>query len=206
VDMKIDAKRIRSERERRAWSQAHLAEVAGLSLRTVQRIERSGAASFETAKALAAVFEMDVAALMPPVLPAMRRRPAWIAIAASVVVGVCGLFIAQAVRADQVMLDVNLSLNEKSLSQMQRLIIADGKDAEIRLEGQMRLVITPAITKEGSVMLSLRLDEPSKAEWVRVAEPKLLANDGDQANVSITSPSGNVFRIGIRPHKVAKAT
>ena len=54
MDMQIEPSRIRSERERRAWSQEHLAESSGLSLRTVQRVEKSGAASFETARALAA--------------------------------------------------------------------------------------------------------------------------------------------------------
>jgi transcriptional regulator with XRE-family HTH domain len=199
--MHIDANRIRSERERRAWSQEHLAEVAALSLRTVQRIESSGAASFETAKALASVFELDVAMLASQPPRAVRRRPAWIATAASVVAGACGLFIAQAVRADQVMLDVELKLNDQPVSQS-RLIAAEGKEAEIRLKGQMRLFIAPAIAKDGSVLLSLRVDEFSKANWVRVAEPKLMAYDNDEAAVSFTAPSGTVFRIEIRPHRI----
>jgi len=199
--MQIDSNRIRTEREKRAWSQEHLAEVSGVSLRTVQRIESSGAASFETAKALAAVFEVDVSMLAVPAR-SVRRRPAWIAVAASVVAGLCGLFIAQQVRADQVMLDVDLALNEKALSRTQRLIVAAGKDAEIRLEGQMRVVISPTIAKDGSVLLSLRVDEFSTSAWVRVAEPKLQAYDNDTATVSVTSPAGNVFKIGIVPHKI----
>jgi len=205
MDMQIDANRIRTERERRAWSQEHLAEVAGLSLRTVQRIESSGAASFETTRALAAVFEIDVATLRvaaPTPTRDLRPRPAWIAIAASLIAGLCGLFIAQQVRADQLMLDVDLSLNQKALSQTQRLIVAEGKDAEIRLEGQVRLVVTPVIAKDGSVLLSLRVDEFAKSDWVRVAEPRLQVFDDDAAAVSVTSPGGNVFRIGIRPHKI----
>src|SRR5215468_4968867 len=63
MDMRIDAKKIRAERERRAWSQEHLATVSGLGLRTIQRIEKTGAASFESARALAAVFEVSVADL-----------------------------------------------------------------------------------------------------------------------------------------------
>ena len=55
--MQLDSTRIRMERERRAWSQEHLAEVAGLSLRTIQRVETAGSALFETAKSLAAVLE-----------------------------------------------------------------------------------------------------------------------------------------------------
>ena len=39
MDMKLNAERIRTLREQRAWSQEHLATVAGLSTRTLQRIE-----------------------------------------------------------------------------------------------------------------------------------------------------------------------
>ena len=53
MEMKVDAKRIRDERTARAWSQEHLANVAGLSLRTIQRIESTGSASFESVTALA---------------------------------------------------------------------------------------------------------------------------------------------------------
>ncbi len=42
MDMKINKEILRREREQRAWTQSHLAEVADLSMRTVQRIERTG--------------------------------------------------------------------------------------------------------------------------------------------------------------------
>jgi transcriptional regulator with XRE-family HTH domain len=58
--MKVDAQRIRHERERRAWTQAQLAGAAGLGLRTVQRIEREGSASFESAQAIAAALELSI--------------------------------------------------------------------------------------------------------------------------------------------------
>ena len=61
--MKIDAQRIRLERERRAWTQAQLAGATGLGLRTVQRIEREGSASFESAQAIAAALELSIAEL-----------------------------------------------------------------------------------------------------------------------------------------------
>ncbi len=63
MEMKVNSNRIRSERENRGWSQEHLGNVAGLSLRTIQRIESTGSASFESATALAAVLAMDVADL-----------------------------------------------------------------------------------------------------------------------------------------------
>ena len=60
MEMKVDIQRIKTERARRAWSQEHLAEAAGLGLRTVHRIEKSGRASLESVKALAAVFELMI--------------------------------------------------------------------------------------------------------------------------------------------------
>jgi transcriptional regulator with XRE-family HTH domain len=63
MEMKVNANLIRSERENRGWSQEHLGNVAGLSLRTVQRIEKTGSASFESVTALAAVLTLDVADL-----------------------------------------------------------------------------------------------------------------------------------------------
>jgi len=42
MDMKINKEILRRERELRAWTQSHLAEVADLSMRTLQGIERPG--------------------------------------------------------------------------------------------------------------------------------------------------------------------
>lgn len=72
--MKIDSSLIRSERESRGWSQEHLASVAGLSLRTIQRIENTGAASLDSAAALASVLELDVAALRAGNPAPLQRR------------------------------------------------------------------------------------------------------------------------------------
>ena len=56
---------IQKIRLQRGWSQEQLAEISGLSVRTVQRIERGQSASLESMKALAAVFEVDLNELMP---------------------------------------------------------------------------------------------------------------------------------------------
>lgn len=57
---------IQKLRLQRGWSQEQLAEVSGLSARTIQRIERGQTASLESMKALAAVFEVDLAQLSEP--------------------------------------------------------------------------------------------------------------------------------------------
>ncbi len=56
---------IRKLRLQRGWSQEQLAELSGLSARTVQRIERGQKPSLESLKSLAAVFETTVENLQP---------------------------------------------------------------------------------------------------------------------------------------------
>lgn len=58
-----DSAKIKRWREERQWSQEHLAGLAGIGTRTVQRIENGEAASYESVMALAAAFNVDVVAL-----------------------------------------------------------------------------------------------------------------------------------------------
>jgi uncharacterized glyoxalase superfamily protein PhnB/DNA-binding XRE family transcriptional regulator len=60
--------RIRALRERKAWTQEHLAGVAGISPRTVQRAEE-GAMSGETRSALAGALDVPVESLAPSTKP-----------------------------------------------------------------------------------------------------------------------------------------
>ncbi|GGW95737.1 helix-turn-helix domain-containing protein [Alteromonas halophila] len=62
--VKINAEKLKQLRDQRCWSQQQLADVSGLSLRTVQRIEARAVASQESVKCLAAVFETDTQALL----------------------------------------------------------------------------------------------------------------------------------------------
>ena len=55
-------------RLQKGWSQEQLAELSGVSARTIQRIERGQSASLETLKALAAVFDVDLADLRSPAM------------------------------------------------------------------------------------------------------------------------------------------
>ena len=53
-----DIKKMRLERH---WSQDQLSEMSGLSIRTIQRIEKGENAGLESLKSLAAVFEINIA-------------------------------------------------------------------------------------------------------------------------------------------------
>jgi transcriptional regulator with XRE-family HTH domain len=57
---------IQKLRLQRGWSQQQLADLSGLSVRTIQRLEQGQVASTESLKSLAAVFEIDFSTLQEP--------------------------------------------------------------------------------------------------------------------------------------------
>lgn len=78
--MNIDSLRLRELRTARQWSQEQLAQLSGLNLRTVQRLESGARVSMESLRALAAVFEVPAESLLarastprPAALDAMRQ-------------------------------------------------------------------------------------------------------------------------------------
>lgn len=74
MEMELNKDAIKNHRDSRAWSQTQLADVSALSLRTVQRIEKTGIASQESAKSLAAVFECSITDLTKKVTPAEDKQ------------------------------------------------------------------------------------------------------------------------------------
>ena len=56
----INLRDIKNMRLERHWSQDQLAEMSGLSIRTIQRIENGENAGLESLKSLAAVFETNI--------------------------------------------------------------------------------------------------------------------------------------------------
>ena len=57
--MEVNAAFIKQKRTINGWTQQHLADMCGVSLRTVQRVERYGQASNETVSSLASVLEVN---------------------------------------------------------------------------------------------------------------------------------------------------
>ncbi|WP_407333281.1 2TM domain-containing protein [Enterovibrio sp. 27052020O] len=62
---------VRKLRLQRGWSQEQLSEMSGLSVRTIQRIERGDKPGLESLKSLAAVFELQVSDLQKEPEPEM---------------------------------------------------------------------------------------------------------------------------------------
>jgi transcriptional regulator with XRE-family HTH domain len=70
-------------RQERKWSQEQLADLSGLSLRTIQRIEGSNKAGYTSLRALASAFEIEISDLelelaMDKSSSGWKRRPGWV--------------------------------------------------------------------------------------------------------------------------------
>src|SRR5690606_29626587 len=68
MQMNVDGQRVKTLRLRQSWSQELLAEKAGVSMRTIQRIEGGDVASLQSLRAVAAALGVPAASLA--VLPA----------------------------------------------------------------------------------------------------------------------------------------
>ncbi len=75
MHMQINSTAVKQLREQKCWSQQQLADMAGISLRTLQRVESKSVASQETVKCLAAVFEVDLDNLLPQLEQSTLRQP-----------------------------------------------------------------------------------------------------------------------------------
>lgn len=64
--MEICAIAVKKHRTDKVWTQQHLADVCGVSLRTIQRVERYGTTSAETLMSLSSVFDVDHQSLARP--------------------------------------------------------------------------------------------------------------------------------------------
>ena len=229
MDMRVDPKRIRAERERRAWSQEHLATVSGLGLRTIQRIEKTGAASFESVRALAAVLEVSVADLrvlrddatavdresddssgstqVHPNSPdgraksrfRFRVRPV-LGGAAAALTAAGALFVATKGWADVVMLDVGVSMNDSQVEQSQLVTEANDHVALRAIDDMLRVVMVPTIEKNG-IMLATEIYLFEGNGYVLASSPKVLVEDGRQAEIELTTKDGTSIHFSITPHK-----
>lgn len=59
MEMQLNVKKLKQLRESKAWSQSQLADIAGISLRTVQRIEKSGVASSESVMSICSAYGIE---------------------------------------------------------------------------------------------------------------------------------------------------
>lgn len=201
MDMQLNKEQLRREREVRAWSQSHLAEVAGLSMRTVQRIENSGSASLESAKAIAAAFDTRVETLLSsetvaPInkLPVVKRISLLVAIVSSALLAFSWWSSAY---AEQVMVDLAISSGEKSLASA-HLLNEIGEPSEFKLDDVLKVKIT-STRMDGNIFLDAQVYFYNGKTFELTANPKLLVANKQSAAVSIAGVDGKSFHFIFTP-------
>jgi transcriptional regulator with XRE-family HTH domain len=219
MDVKIDRQLVIAEREKRAWSQQHLADAAGLALRTIQRIETGGTGSYESAKAIAACLEISLSVLRVAAEPkagplSISSRPAKVAgsvLGASLLAGLAALFF-QSAFAEQVLLDVSITREQAVLGQdsktgtdvrnyQTQLVLESGEEMAMPKEGEFNLVIASTVLDGGKVLLSVKLYEYREQGFELVGEPRVVTSDGKEIEMAFPTRENpeRRYRVAVTP-------
>lgn len=198
MDMKINKETLRRAREQRAWTQSHLAEVADLSMRTVQRIERTGDVSMESASALASALNLELAVLMEDPVSSVanpskpRRYKLW---------GVFGLIGSAAMAlgwwsnavAEQVMISLSIETADNTYSNMM-LLNEVGKESEMKLDDQFRMLFSTS-RKGEDLLVSAQIYHLVNGESQLISSPAMLVKDQAPASMKIGFADGQELNL-----------
>ncbi len=198
MDMKINHELLRQQRELRAWTQNQLAEVACLSMRTVQRIERNGIAAKESAMALASALGMDLADLLiqPNSIPPAHNNHRWWGVAGIATSLIVFLGWWSTASAEQVM--INLSVKAESGASTQgemQFLNAMGKQSEIHFDQQFRLQIT-AIRQDQGLLLSTEIYDFIDGDYQLISTPSILITDNEPTTIQLDTRSSGRLELG----------
>ncbi len=199
MDMKINKEVLRRERELRAWTQSHLAEVADLSMRTVQRIERSGDASMESASALAVALNLELAALMeipvatnPAISVTSNRYKIWSAVG---LVGSALIALGwwSSAAAEQVMVSLSIETPGNIYSDMM-VLNEIGKESEVKLDNQFRMVFSTHRQGE-QLLLTAKIYNFVEEEYRLFSNPAMLVENQKPASMHVSFPDGQKINL-----------
>ena len=179
-----------------------------MGLRTIQRIEKTGAASYESARSLAAVFEIDVADLRvaPPVVVEPRR----VSLSMRQVLGVVGALVTggallvttSTFAADKVLMDLSVAVDSKTdedQSLATKVVVDDGtlvpEVNDLKL-GDLRFSIVPRVQTPDRILLEVSIYERRGDQEFVVSEPRLIALSGEAASI-VLDDAARTVRLGI---------
>lgn len=193
MEMKINKELIKTQRTKRAWSQGQLADASGLSLRTIQRIEKDGVASLESAKSLAAVFEMGVDALYETEKAKWPGRWSVAAVFTAVLLAVNGLILMPAT-AKPIMVSLSVSSQEEDLANMQ-LLNEENQESEMVISDKLKVVLKAVDEGGAGVRISTHLYDLSDGDEVLLASPEVLTKHKETAEIRFSG-----YRLSLTPY------
>ena len=201
MEVKLKTNIIRAEREKRAWSQEHLASVAGLGVRTVQRLEGKNSASLESIKAIASAFELSIDELRCNETSATRkstvsaRRLGLSAFCISVILIIISQLVVSPIFANEVLLEYKVALEKpvegkdpEVKSEIEsRYLAKQGETATVNLPNLVKIEIAPVlpnsyegllrtgeILRDGEVLLAVNIFVKEGDEFQLMAQPRII--------------------------------
>jgi len=200
MEVQVNTNKISSLRKARAWSQQQLAEVASVSLRTIQRIEKSGNASQESVKSISSAFSIkpeDILIDESEKFSVIKRAKKYIA--TILALGAASLLYASFSTASPIMLKVDASSNDEQVASIQ-LLNEEGAESEIRVDNKLKIELNAEQTPENQIRLKTKIYEFNESEgFVHVVSPVLLTEFNKSAGIKFTDSSGVPFEIQVTP-------
>ncbi len=220
--MKLKPHQVKQLREQKAWSQSHLAEVSGLSLRTIQRIEKEDTASQESVQALASVFETSTNKLLAETSPKNNRVLFPATAFAALIAFVVAYFWVTPSTASNLTLDISASFKQletplptaypelsKKAEQAENLytidtsiILQEKEITTVKVNDHVEMDIAAFFVEDGKILLTARIVDISKDAKPVVAAPKIITDNHVEAFLMVNDEdTGAIYKVGITPHK-----
>lgn len=80
--------------------------------------------------------------------------------------------------------------------------VNSGGQTEIKLEKDLRLLLTPTIQKDGGILLAAELHGWDGSDFKLVGKPRLLMRQGEESRLQLSLFNGSSARIGITSKEV----
>ncbi|AQQ67097.1 hypothetical protein Mag101_05155 [Microbulbifer agarilyticus] len=200
MEVQVNTKKIISLRKERAWSQQQLAEVASISLRTIQRIEKSANASQESVKSISSAFSLtpaDILVKETEKSSVVKRAQQYFG-GMLAIVGALLLYTSFST-ASPIMLKVDASANNEQLASIQ-LLSEEGAESELRIESKLKIDLSAVQTPEGQIRLKTKVYEFNESSgFVLVATPVLLTEFHEAVGIKFVASDGVSFEIHVTP-------
>lgn len=195
MDMQINKEFLRQQREQRCWTQSHLAEVADLSLRTVQRIETSGISSNESAMAIAAALEIQLTDLrVQNSVEASNfssQGHRWKFVILFLATLATGVGWWSTASAEPLLIGLSVKSELGSQSDMQ-FANETGVPSEIKFDQEFRLLVT-ATRKGDQLLLSTEVYDYVDGAYQLLSKPAILIADNQSATIGLdTTATGHL--------------
>jgi transcriptional regulator with XRE-family HTH domain len=182
MEMKINSELVKSHRNNRAWSQTQLADVSKLSLRTIQRIEKTGSASSESVKAIASVLELDASDLQKiPASSTPNMKTKISAAIGALFIMLSSLFVITAT-AQPVMVDLQLTSRGKTLADVQ-MLNEENSESEMKVSNKVKVLLTSTIESKNRIRISTKIYDLYSGQDVLIASPSIVTKHREKAEI-----------------------